>query len=87
MHRGVYTNFINPQVLSSALTALCATASGLRVTGFIKFIDSVVHAYNYYLIVMHSMSISQSIYTRYYPIWQVKCCQFALPCDLPIRQM
>ena len=38
------TNFINPQALSSA-RALQPWAFG-----FIKFVDSVVHTFNYYLI-------------------------------------
>ena len=38
------TNFINPQALSSALAAL-----GCYSLWLIKFVDSLVHAYNYYL--------------------------------------
>ena len=40
-------NFLNPQALSSALAALVRYS--FRPSGFLKFIDSVVYAYNHNL--------------------------------------
>ena len=53
MHRGVY-EFYKPSVAPSLRSG--ATASGLRVY---KFVDSLVHAYNYYI----------AIYTFLLPIY------------------